>query len=99
MIGFDDLPLSKWTSPPLTTVRQPLAEMAATAVHLVLAQDRGDNDHARSIELATKLVQRAKRPCRTPDGAEAVERTAAGAGQTGTEGARARAAELGQFRQ
>ncbi len=58
VIGFDDLPLSKWTSPPLTTVRQPLAEMAATAVHLVLAQDRGDNDHARSIELATKLVQR-----------------------------------------
>lgn len=58
VIGFDDLPLSKWTSPPLTTVRQPLAEMAATAVHLVLAQHRGDDDHARSIELATKLVQR-----------------------------------------
>ena len=41
LVGFDDLPLSRWTSPPLTTVRQPLAEMAATAVRLVLAEDLG----------------------------------------------------------
>ena len=64
VVGFDDLPLSKWTSPPLTTVRQPLAEMAATAVRLVLAQGHPDSeharssDHARNIELATRLVQR-----------------------------------------
>jgi LacI family transcriptional regulator len=58
LVGFDDLPLSTWTSPPLTTVRQPLAEMAATAVRLVLAQGReADNEH-RSVELATSLVVR-----------------------------------------
>jgi len=29
--GFDDLPFATWATPPLTTVRQPLAAMAATA--------------------------------------------------------------------
>ncbi len=57
-MGFDDLPLSRWTSPPLTTVRQPLAEMAATAVRLVLALGRGEAVEGRSIELATSLVTR-----------------------------------------
>jgi DNA-binding LacI/PurR family transcriptional regulator len=28
--GFDDLPIATWATPPLTTVRQPLAAMAAT---------------------------------------------------------------------
>jgi LacI family transcriptional regulator len=58
LVGFDDLPLSRWTSPPLTTVRQPLSEMAATAVRLVLAQGRGEAVEGRSIELATSLVTR-----------------------------------------
>jgi LacI family transcriptional regulator len=58
LVGFDDLPLSRWTSPPLTTVRQPLAEMAAAAVRLVLAQGRGEAVEGRSIELATSLVTR-----------------------------------------
>jgi LacI family transcriptional regulator len=58
VVGFDDLPLSSWTSPPLTTVRQPLAEMAATAVRLVLAEERGETTESRSIELATSLLAR-----------------------------------------
>jgi LacI family transcriptional regulator len=58
LVGFDDLPLSRWTSPPLTTVRQPLADMAAAAVRLVLAQGRGEDVERRSIELATSLVTR-----------------------------------------
>jgi DNA-binding LacI/PurR family transcriptional regulator len=58
VVGFDDLPLSRWTSPPLTTVRQPLAEMAATAVRLVLAQERGEAGDTRSVELATTLMPR-----------------------------------------
>jgi LacI family transcriptional regulator len=58
VVGFDDLPLSRWTSPPLTTVRQPLAEMAAAAVRLVLARERGEPNQTRSIELATTLLAR-----------------------------------------
>ena len=27
IVGFDDLPEMRWVAPPLTTVRQPLAEM------------------------------------------------------------------------
>ena len=29
--GFDDVQIATWATPPLTTVRQPLAAMAATA--------------------------------------------------------------------
>ena len=58
LVGFDDLPLSSWTSPPLTTVRQPLADMAATAVRLVLAQAQEEPEVNPSVELATSLVVR-----------------------------------------
>jgi LacI family transcriptional regulator len=58
LVGFDDLPLSAWTSPPLTTVRQPLAEMAATAVRLVLGTGTGGATEPRRIELTTSLVRR-----------------------------------------
>ena len=65
LVGFDDLPLDEWTSPPLTTVRQPLAEMASTAVRLLLDGDPGERPEARSIELATTLVLRqTTAPCR-----------------------------------
>lgn len=36
VVGFDDLPGSRWASPPLTTVRQPLREMGALAVRTAL---------------------------------------------------------------
>ena len=35
VVGFDDLPMSRWFSPPLTTVRQPLAEMGRTAAEML----------------------------------------------------------------
>jgi LacI family transcriptional regulator len=58
LVGFDDIPLSRWMSPPLTTVRQPLAEMAGTAVRLVLSHWDGVSKEGRSVELATTLVVR-----------------------------------------
>jgi DNA-binding LacI/PurR family transcriptional regulator len=58
LVGFDDLPLSTWTSPPLTTVRQPLADMASTAVRLVLGLGRSEGIQGQSVELATSLVVR-----------------------------------------
>ncbi|MEW6224397.1 MAG: LacI family DNA-binding transcriptional regulator [Chloroflexota bacterium] len=57
VIGFDDLPVARWVSPPLTTIRQPLIEMAETAAELVLAIGRGEPAQAR-LELATELVVR-----------------------------------------
>jgi DNA-binding LacI/PurR family transcriptional regulator len=53
IIGFDDLPMARWVGPPLTTIRQPLTEMAAAAARLVLGQGGEER-----IELATSLVVR-----------------------------------------
>ena len=58
VIGFDDLPESRWASPPLTTVRQPLAEMGALAARTVLRLAHGEAVEAPRVELATNLVVR-----------------------------------------
>ncbi|MFC4066509.1 LacI family DNA-binding transcriptional regulator [Actinoplanes subglobosus] len=51
VVGFDDLPGSRWASPPLTTVRQPLREMGALAVRTALGLADGG-------VLGTELVVR-----------------------------------------
>ncbi len=58
VVGFDDLPLSRWASPPLTTIRQPLTEMAALAVRILLESADGGEPSHRRVELATDLVVR-----------------------------------------
>lgn len=58
VVGYDDLPLAAWVAPSLTTINQPLGEMAETAVRMVLDIARGTDPHPRSIELATELVAR-----------------------------------------
>jgi LacI family transcriptional regulator len=58
VVGYDDLPVAAWIGPPLTTVRQPLREMAATAARMVLALARGEEPANRRIDLATELVVR-----------------------------------------
>ncbi|MGZ6272449.1 MAG: LacI family DNA-binding transcriptional regulator [Candidatus Limnocylindrales bacterium] len=58
VVGFDDLPVAKWVGPPLTTIRQPLAQMAASAARLVLALARGEHPPQTREELATELVIR-----------------------------------------
>jgi len=58
VVGFDDLPVANWVGPPLTTIRQPLAQMAITAARLVLALARGEQPAQTRVELATELVVR-----------------------------------------
>jgi len=59
VVGFDDLPVARWIGPPLTTVRQPLHEMAEAAARLVIELSRGRADGAATrVDLATKLVER-----------------------------------------
>lgn len=57
VVGFDDVPASAMTHPPLTTIRQPLYEMGRTAASMVMAAVRGE-PIAQRIELPTSLVIR-----------------------------------------
>jgi LacI family transcriptional regulator len=59
VVGFDDLPEVRWSAPPLTTVRQPLADMGKLAARTVLRQARGEEIDSPRVELATQLMIRA----------------------------------------
>jgi LacI family transcriptional regulator len=58
VVGFDDLPEVRWSSPPLTTVRQPLSEMGQLAARTVLRLAAGERIESLRVELATDLVVR-----------------------------------------
>jgi LacI family xylobiose transport system transcriptional regulator len=58
VVGYDDLQIAEWAGPPLTTVRQPLTEMAEQATRLVLRMSEADPDQSMRIDLATSLVVR-----------------------------------------
>jgi DNA-binding LacI/PurR family transcriptional regulator len=58
VVGFDDLPIAAWADPPLTTVHQPLTEMAAAATEMALALGHGDRAPQLGVELATTFVAR-----------------------------------------
>jgi DNA-binding LacI/PurR family transcriptional regulator len=58
VVGFDDLPITALVDPPLTTVHQPLTEMAAAATELALALGRGEETPQVGLELATTLTVR-----------------------------------------
>ncbi|MEU7619992.1 LacI family DNA-binding transcriptional regulator [Micromonospora rifamycinica] len=58
VIGYDDLPVAGWTDPPLTTVHQPLRDMAGTATQMLLELARGNAVATSRIDLVTELVVR-----------------------------------------
>ncbi len=58
VVGFDDVELCQWVSPQLTTVRQPLAEMAREATRIVIELAKGNTPPNQRIELSTSLVVR-----------------------------------------
>jgi len=55
IVGFDDLPLCQWLSPPLTSVRQPLEEMGRVAARTLLQLIDGQPLVSTRVELATEL--------------------------------------------
>lgn len=61
VVGFDDIPESATTTPPLTTVRQEIQQLGATAVRLLLRQLDGTPgpSTAPHERLPTRLVVRA----------------------------------------
>ncbi|SER20567.1 transcriptional regulator, LacI family [Arthrobacter sp. OV608] len=59
IVGFDDISQAALTSPPLTTVRQPLAQLASMAVGMLTEQqDQPGSAAPTALEVATELVIR-----------------------------------------
>ncbi len=60
VIGFDGLGLTEHTYPPLSTVEQPVAEMSATAVEMLIDRIKGDGSAiARVKTFPARVVARA----------------------------------------
>jgi DNA-binding LacI/PurR family transcriptional regulator len=59
VVGFDDSNAAQMSRPPLTTIRQPLAEMAQAAATMAITLSRGGSLPQERVEYATRLVIRA----------------------------------------
>lgn len=66
VVGYDDLPITEWMHPPLTTVRQPLREMARTATNMIFDLASGRTPINTAVELGTTLVVRASTAAPNP---------------------------------
>ncbi|MFC0525842.1 LacI family DNA-binding transcriptional regulator [Pontibacillus salicampi] len=57
IIGFDDIQLSEYVTPPLTTVRQPKYEAGALAVHIIFQMLAGE-EVEKYFNLSTDFIER-----------------------------------------
>jgi LacI family transcriptional regulator len=70
VVGFDDQVPARWAVPPLTTIRQPMADMGRVALRLAARLAAGESLDTNRVELATELVLRestAPPPARSRD--------------------------------
>lgn len=89
VIGYDGIPQASWTTPRLTTVRQPLADMGRMAIRMIVDTARGNPPESRNIQLVTQLlVHESTAPPRsltatrsTVDGTDALSRAGRSARQ------------------
>lgn len=58
VVGYDNLPVAAWTGPSLTTVNQPLRNMAGTAARMLLDLAQGVDLVTSRVDLVTELVVR-----------------------------------------
>jgi LacI family transcriptional regulator len=59
VVGFDDMPFAAHTTPPLTTVRQPIQRMGSMAAETLIDIIESPASQPRCIRLPTELVIRA----------------------------------------
>ncbi len=63
VVGFDDSPLASQVWPPLTTIRQPISDMAAEAAELLLRTLRGEPaDHSKHMLPSTLTFRQSTGP-------------------------------------
>jgi DNA-binding LacI/PurR family transcriptional regulator len=65
IVGFDDLPMAEYTTPALTTVCMPIAEMAAAGVKAAI--DEGQDREATALQILTPTVVVRESSGRAPD--------------------------------
>lgn len=58
IVGYDDIPLSQWVNPPLTTIHQPLKRMGEEATRLAIRLADGRAPVTPRMDLAISLVVR-----------------------------------------
>lgn len=66
VVGFDDIPESARTAPPLTTVRQAMQSLGGVAIGILTALLEGRDPGPEHVRLATRLVTRATTAPPTP---------------------------------
>ncbi|SEI14596.1 MULTISPECIES: LacI family DNA-binding transcriptional regulator [unclassified Leifsonia] len=58
VVGFDDTRVARWSSPQLTTVRQPLETMGRMALRVILQLQGHETLDSQHVQLSTSLVVR-----------------------------------------
>jgi LacI family transcriptional regulator len=58
IVGFDDIPTSAKTDPPLTTIRQPVVQMGSKAVDLLIDAIESGTRPPQKVFVDTELVVR-----------------------------------------
>jgi LacI family purine nucleotide synthesis repressor len=58
VVGFDDVPSSQYTAPPLTTVHQPIYDKGVQAANIIIDRIEGDVSEPVHVKLEAALVVR-----------------------------------------
>jgi DNA-binding LacI/PurR family transcriptional regulator len=58
VVGFDDAPFCEYLRPPLTSVRQPIAQVAERMVEMLIRLVRGEQPHPAQVLLKPQLIVR-----------------------------------------
>jgi DNA-binding LacI/PurR family transcriptional regulator len=67
VVGFDDLPISAWTNPPLTTVRQPIVEKGRLAARMLIQLMNGKGVDSPAPLSTTLVVRGSTSAAKDPD--------------------------------
>lgn len=58
VVGYDDIPIARFTIPPLTTVRTPALEQGRRAGEMLISLIRGEAPEAKQVRLESELIVR-----------------------------------------
>jgi LacI family transcriptional regulator len=72
--GFDDIPVARHLHPQLTTVRQPIQDLGATAFETLYSMITDDGRRTRDIVLPTRMIRRESCGCPPQTAAPAAQR-------------------------